>query len=1008
MSSESFVSKSHRVICEEDILGIPDLVTAREYMKSWGVKKKGIRNTEDAIQVLVEHWREKEKQSKELVKKEISNEFQQAILDDHRKREKLVIKIDETLGFYQRLPRQQKNDLERFITDLVHKCEVKKHELMSPECTILVAGETGAGKSSFINLLLETNLLPTSQLACTSTFCELHKSRDNRKVATLYYKALEGPGSERSPVKIDIGTEERLKQLAVEISRIDENTDESPYERIVIQYPFPLLEKGIVLVDTPGIGESKTLVKHVSRYLEKSFGFIYVVNSSNAGGVHEGRLKDFLRTVISNAEEELYHDSTLFICNKWETVPDKYKEEVRIDTMRKLQKFFSNITEDQLFFMSVGEAQRHYDTLGKMSPEHHAMLSGIQRLLPASLENKLNIHYRFLSQILKRSIYSLKVAQNMAKCSKEEKEKLIMDIKSRMQTIQCKAMRSVDDLRRGMEYETNSLYDTLRKVVNTPEFRRACGHWEPRECPGSKDTKKLIGDASELIENRVCMNVDSWEKKFQVKKTLKEKIISKLKRDCELMEDQIREIESTLIAGENVIIRDLHATMKGDPRGKKMKNKKKGKDDKSSDMNVRSLGGAVSITGRFDSNKATKKFFKDFKKKAPEISMAEATDLYIQNIVNSKDLLKNIGNFLNRYIKGIDLVARKIPDFISSDENMLIEMQKQLQESAENMLEVPKMIRECTMIQGDLDMIYVNDIMRKDYRLRDLEWSDRTKLGSGAFAEVYAAKLRQGDRSVDVALKWFKDRIKPSTVTDILLEDRTMREMKHRNLIRYYGCTLQVKSSNLHWIMILEYCKCTLRDKVIHEDYQNPGKVDHSLQQTPKLEMARYASQICQGLEFLHGKDLVHRDLKLENILLTSEDLIKLTDVGLSKPQTDISGTLAGSPVYMAPEVHLQRGIYNRKADIFSLGIMLWEMWYGEDAADHISSVLSAKGISARNLGIEYEDGLRPKMYDRYRPDLEWSNLIVQCWALEAKQRPEARHVRRFFDDFLRVNRPMK
>lgn len=66
--------------------------------------------------------------------------------------------------------------------------------------------------------------------------------------------------------------------------------------------------------------------------------------------------------------------------------------------------------------------------------------------------------------------------------------------------------------------------------------------------------------------------------------------------------------------------------------------------------------------------------------------------------------------------------------------------------------------------------------------------------------------------------------------------------------------------------MILEYCKCTLIDKVIHEDYQNPGKVDQSLQQTPKLEMARYASQICQVLEFIHGKDLVHRALKLENI----------------------------------------------------------------------------------------------------------------------------------------------
>ena len=47
----------------------------------------------------------------------------------------------------------------------------------------------------------------------------------------------------------------------------------------------------------------------------------------------------------------------MFICNKWETVPDKFKEEVRIDTMRKLQKFFPSITDDQLFFMSVEQVR---------------------------------------------------------------------------------------------------------------------------------------------------------------------------------------------------------------------------------------------------------------------------------------------------------------------------------------------------------------------------------------------------------------------------------------------------------------------------------------------------------------------------------------------------------------------------------------------------------------------------------------------------------------------------
>ena len=229
----------------------------------------------------------------------------------------------------------------------------------------------------------------------------------------------------------------------------------------------------------------------------------------------------------------------------------------------------------------------------------------------------------------------------------------------------------------------------------------------------------------------------------------------------------------TLIAGENVIIRDLHKTMKGDPRGKKPKKKKK--DDKSMDNKARSLGGAVSITGRFDSSKPVKKFFKDFKKKSPEVSMAEATNLYIQNILNSSNLKGNIENFLNRYVKGIDLVARKIPDFIESDKNLVEEIERELQESDEIMMDIPGLIRKCTMLQGELDMIYVNDIMQKDYRLRDLEWSEGSKLGTGAFAIVYAAKLRQGDTYIDVALKWFKDSVRNHTVIDILLADRTMR-----------------------------------------------------------------------------------------------------------------------------------------------------------------------------------------------------------------------------------------
>ena len=58
---------------------------------------------------------------------------------------------------------------------------------------------------------------------------------------------------------------------------------------------------------------------------------------------------------------------------------------------------------------------------------------------------------------------------------------------------------------------------------------------------------------------------------------------------------------------------------------------------------------------------------------------------------------------------------------------------------------------------------------------------------------------------------------------------------------------------------------------------------------------------------------------------------MKITDVGVSKDAKDITGTLAGTPVYVAPEV-FRSEVYDSKADIYSFGIMLWEMWYGRQA----------------------------------------------------------------------------
>ena len=96
---------------------------------------------------------------------------------------------------------------------------------------------------------------------------------------------------------------------------------------------------------------------------------------------------------------------------------------------------------------------------------------------------------------------------------------------------------------------------------------------------------------------------------------------------------------------------------------------------------------------------------------------------------------------------------------------------------------------------------------------------------------------------------------------------------------------------------------------------------------------------------------------------------MKVTNVGISKAAKDITGTIAGSPVYMAPEVF--RGEVNdKKADIYSLGIMLWEIWYGQQAFAE-SGAPSMKALFAMVDG-----GSRPKpVKGLKKPHLSWQEL---------------------------------
>lgn len=113
---------------------------------------------------------------------------------------------------------------------------------------------------------------------------------------------------------------------------------------------------------------------------------------------------------------------------------------------------------------------------------------------------------------------------------------------------------------------------------------------------------------------------------------------------------------------------------------------------------------------------------------------------------------------------------------------------------------------------------------------------------------------------------------------------------------------------------------------------------------------------------------------------VSEENSIKIADVGIAKPAEIITGTVAGTYVYMAPEVYDSKK-YNEKVDIYSLGIILWEIWYGKRGYQWPENVAE--------FFHSLKEGNRPVNEESNEPP--WNHLMKQCWSGNPENRPAAK-----------------
>jgi len=258
------------------------------------------------------------------------------------------------------------------------------------------------------------------------------------------------------------------------------------------------------------------------------------------------------------------------------------------------------------------------------------------------------------------------------------------------------------------------------------------------------------------------------------------------------------------------------------------------------------------------------------------------------------------------------------------------------------------------------------------------------ELGEGEISNVFKVFNKEKNEFFAIKVMSIKNKKeKKESVNNILKEAKILSIFDNKNIVKYYNS----KKENKKFYILMEYCDGQNLEEFIKEHKKNNENDENKFIKEEIL--LNIIKQLCSGVKEIHDKNIIHRDIKPSNIFINKENEIKIGDFGISKQlnsnkATTITKKGAGTPNYIAPEI-VRDGKYNKKADIFSLGCILYELF---------------------TLNDYYTDKIYGdiKTIDKYKYNPNWQKLVDSMLIVDLNKRFDIDQVNDYIEKNIKIN----